>query len=314
MPSRREFLAGFAAVAAGGRIAMTSKERIGRALAGREVDRPPFTFWYHFHLQKFPAERHAAATLEFHRKFRTDLVKVMSDYPYPAQGLRGLKPEANPFPEQVRALEMIRDGLAGSAYFIETIFNPYNQAQKISSKDEVRRLRQEQPQALLDALEAIGKSEAAHARRALAAGAEGVFLAIDNHPQLTPDEYAKFSEPFDRMVLEAAGDARLNVIHLHGERIYIDRFYRGWPAAALNYSLHTTGVPLAEARRHYGGVLLGGLDEVSFRGLTEGQLREQWHAAQAVAGGKFILAPGCSVPDETADEEMARLPRVLGAA
>lgn len=288
---------------------MTSKERIERALAGRDVDRPPFTFWHHFRLPT--AERHAEATLAFHRKFHTDLVKVMSDFPYPAQGLRGLKPEPNPFPQQVRALEIIRDSLAGSADFIETIFNPYNQAQKISSKDEVRRLRQEEPQALLDALEAIAKSEAAHARRALETGAAGIFLAIDNHPQLTPEEYAKFSEPFDHMVLDAVKDARLNVIHLHGERIYLDRFYRGWPAAALNYSLHTTGIPLAEARRHYAGVLMGGLDEVHFPELTEAQLRGQWQAAHAAAGLKYILAPGCSVPDDTADEALSRLPRLL---
>jgi hypothetical protein len=30
----------------------------------------------------------------------------------------------SPFPEQLRALELIRDGLRGQAYFVETIFNP----------------------------------------------------------------------------------------------------------------------------------------------------------------------------------------------
>ncbi len=294
---------------------MHSKERVERALAGREVDRPPFSFWYHFRLHQFPGERHAEATLAFHRKFRTDLVKVMSDFPYPKgpAGLRDLKPEANPFPEQVRALEIIRDGLGGSAPFVETIFNPWNQARKLTSVDEVLRMQREEPQAVLDALEAIAKSEANHARRALATGASGIFLAIDNHPHLTEEEYARFSEPFDRMVLDAAREAPLNIIHLHGERIYIGRFSRGWPAAALNHSLHSTGIPLAEVRRHFDGVLVGGLDELNFRNVSEGQLREQWYAAQSAAGARFILAPGCSVPDDTADDEMLRLTRVVGA-
>jgi uroporphyrinogen-III decarboxylase len=293
---------------------MNSKERVTNALAGRDVDRPPFTFWYHFHLQNLPGAKHAEATLNFHRKFRTDIVKVMSDYPYPKgpNGLRGLKAEANPFPEQVWALEIIRDGLGGKADFLETIFNPWNQAQKMTSKEEVARLKAEEPQMLLDALEAIAKSEASHARRAVAAGASGVFLAIDNHPQLTGDEYARFSEPFDRMVLDAVRDARLNVIHLHGERIYIDRFYRGWPAAALNYEMQLTGIPFAETRRHYDGVLMGGIDEVRFRQMSEEQMREEWQAASAAAGKKYILAPGCSVPDDTAAEEMMRLVRVVG--
>src|SRR2546429_4109575 len=49
-----------------------------------------------------------------------------------------------------------------------------------SDLEEVSRLQKEKPQALLDALELIAKSEANHARRAVAAGAAGVFLAIAN--------------------------------------------------------------------------------------------------------------------------------------
>ncbi len=295
---------------------MTHKERVDRVLAGGETDRPPFTFWHHFHLEDQPPERFAEATVQFHRKFRTDLIKVMSDFPYPKgpSRLRGLKVEENPFPAQVRALEIIRDAAGPDAYFVETIFNPYNQAQKMTSKSEVRRLRTEEPQALLDALEVIAKSEANHARRAVATGASGIFLAIDNHPQLTPDEYAKFSEPFDRMVLDTVRDAPLNVVHLHGERIYIDRYYQGWPAAVLNYSVHTTGIPLADVRRRFPGVLMGGVDEIEFRKLTEEQMRSQSQAAAQSAGRKYILAPGCSVPDETPDDEMLRFVRAAGAS
>ncbi len=41
-------------------------------------------------------------------------------------------------------------------------------------------MMREQPQALLDALGVIAKSEANHAARALATGASGIFLAIAN--------------------------------------------------------------------------------------------------------------------------------------
>ena len=36
---------------------MTKLERVRAALAGRPVDHPPFTVWYHFGLQHAPAER-----------------------------------------------------------------------------------------------------------------------------------------------------------------------------------------------------------------------------------------------------------------
>jgi hypothetical protein len=66
--------------------------------------RPPFTFWHHFRLPT--AEAHAEATLSFHRAYRTDLVKVMSDFPYPKPAGKWyeLRPDPNPFPRQIRAL------------------------------------------------------------------------------------------------------------------------------------------------------------------------------------------------------------------
>jgi uroporphyrinogen decarboxylase len=315
MLTRRDFI--WCAVAAGAAPALTSKERVDRALRGEDADRPPFTFWHHFGLEKFPGTRHARATLEFHRKFRTDLVKVMSDYPYPRPAGKWyeLKPEVSPFPEQIRALELIRDGLAGRAYFIETIFNPWNVAEKLSSPEDVRRLKEEKPQALLDALEVIARSEAAHARRAVAVGASGIFLAIANAQDgiLSPAEYARFSEPFDQQILEAVREAPLNTLHLHGDKVYLERFYRGWSAGVLNYSKHGSGVEIITVRRSYSGVLMCGLDERNYRKLSRAELRQQWHAAQQAAGKRFILAPGCSVPNESTDEELQRLVEVLGA-
>ena len=315
MASRRDFVFAAAAASGCGSRKLGSKERVDRALRGEAVDRPPFTFWYHFRLQKFPGERHAAATLDFHRRLRTDLVKVMSDYPYPkaAGQWYELRVEENPYPEQLRALEIIRDGLAGQAYFVETLFNPWNVAEKLSSAAEVLKLMSEKPQALLDALEVIAKSEINHARRAISLGASGVFLSVANAQDgiLSRADYAKFSAPFDRMILEAVQGAPLNILHLHQDKVYLDLFYTGWPAAAINYSAHAMGVGMAEVRSHYSGVLMGGLDEFKFRTLTAAEMKEQWQAAQQAAGRRFILAPGCSVPDDTTDEELLRLVNLL---
>ncbi len=283
---------------------MTGAERVSRALRGEDLDRPPFTFWHHFHLEQHPGERLAEATLAFHRTWRTDLVKVMNDYPYP----RPLRIEPNPFPEQLRALDIIREALNGRTWFVDTLFNPYNRARKTFGLPELLRMQQEEPQKLLDALEVIARSEANHARHALAAGAAGIFLAIE-----MCDDYTRFGEPFDKMVLEAAADAPMNILHLHGDHIDWSRFATGWPAAAINYSIATTRIAPADARRQYEGVLMCGIDEVNFRMLTEEDLRVQWQTTQQAAGRKFLLAPGCSVPDDCAPEELARLPQVLGA-
>ena len=245
----------------------------------------------------------------------------MSDYPYPKPTAEwfDLKVEQNPFPRQIRALELVRDGLAGKAYFLETIFNPWNVAEKLASRKQVLELKNTKPQRLLDTLEIIAKSEANHAKRAIQAGAAGIFLSIANAQAglLTELDYAKFSEPFDRMILQAVSAAPLNVLHLHSDaefhdKLYMARFYQGWPATAINYSLHT-GIGIADLRRNYTGVIMAGLDERNYRKLTSGELKSAWINARRAAGEKFILTPGCSVPNDSTDEELSRLPKLFGA-
>jgi uroporphyrinogen decarboxylase len=312
---RRQFLATTtASLALWGRPQYTPIERINRVLQGNEVDRSPFTFWHHFGLHT--PEDHAKATLDFHRTYRTDLVKVMSDFPYPRPTGKWyeLKPVANPFPQQIRALELIRFGLGGQKYFVETLFNPWNVAEKLSSKEEVLRLAKDNPTALMAALDAITTSEINHAKLALAKGAAGIFLSVANAntKSMSRADYLKFSAPFDRRILQAVSAAKLNVLHLHVENGYLDIF-RDFPAAVVNYSVHVTGIPLAEARKQFSSVLMGGVDEVNYRKLTEAQIKAQWNAAQAAAGKKFLLAPGCSVPNESTPEELTRFTRVVGA-
>ena len=318
MVHRRAFLAATTAFIVRGAAPMTSKDRVNLVLQGKTPDRAPFSFWHHFHDEKLPGIKHASATLDYQRKFRLDLVKVMSDYPYPKGSGKQwyeLKEVQSPFPEQLSALELIRDGLAGQKYFVETVFNPWNQATKLSTKEEVQRLMHEKPQALLDALEVIAKSQANHAKAALEAGAAGIFLAIDNAQAgiLTPSEYRKFSEPFDRMILAAAQGVPLNTLHLHGERVHLDLFWKGWPASVIQYSAHGTKVPLAEARKKYAGVLMGGLDEESVVTGTKEEALAEYARAKAAAP-KWICAPGCSVPDDSTDANQLRLSKVLMSA
>lgn len=315
---RRQFVlaaaAAATAAAVGARSSLSRTGRVKRALAGNDLDRPPFTFWHHFGL-KTP-EDHAAATMKFHRDYHTDIVKVMSDFPYPKPAGKWyeLQPEANPFAPQIRALESIRDGLAGDAPFVETLFNPWNVAEKLSSKDEVLRLKSENPQALLDALDAITTSEINHARRAIAAGAAGIFLSVANAnaASLSRADYERFSRPFDRRILEAVSGAWLNILHVHVEPVYLDLF-RDFPAPVFNYSLHVSKIPIANVREKFTATIAGGIDELNYRKLADKEVVAQWRSAQAAAGGKFILTPGCSVPNDSARQELLRLPNLLGA-
>ena len=170
------------------------------------------------------------------------------------------------------------------------------------------RLKTENPRALLSALDAITESEIAHARRALATGASGVLLSVANAnaAELSTEDYVKFSQPFDRRILEATREARLNILHLHVEPAYLGLF-EGFPAPVINYSLHVSGIPITDVRRRYRSAIAGGIDEVNYRKLTASDIEAQWKSAQKAAGGKFMLTPGCSVPNDCTTEELERM-------
>ncbi len=226
-----------------------------------------------------------------------------------------MAPVDNPYPQQIRALESIRLGLNGTAYFIETIFNPFKVAENLSSPAQVQKMMDSRPDVLLEALHSIAQSQANHAKRAAAAGAKGIFLAIANAEEsvLSREDYESYSRPFDRMVFDAVAGLPLNTLHIHGAKVYLDLFTSGWPARVLQYSVAETGIPLAAIRAKYGGVLMGGIDELKYRQLTEQQLRQEMLTAVKAASPKFILAPGCSVPDDSTESELLKLPDVVGA-
>ena len=326
LPTRRSFLLAAAAPALLRGAVMSPKQRIDAALGDLQADRPPFTLWRHFGLEKQGAAAHAQAVLAFHHDYRTDLVKVMSDFPYPKPGgtWYELKPVESPFPEQLKALDLIHEGLRqdgkNAAYFVETLFNPWNVAEKLSSPAEVQRLRKEQPQKLLDALQAIAKSEINHAKAAMKRGAAGIFLAVANAQEgiLTREEYARFSEPFDKLILHAVAEAPLNILHLHGDKVYVDYFAQatGWKISGLNYSFHETGYSLRRARHNWHvihGALVGGIDHRDYRTVTVEDLREDIRLAVIDAGRRLIVTPGCSVPNDSTPEELRRLGQAIGA-
>ena len=303
MLNRRLFLAASAAAAAAAQPPLSSRQRVDRALAGQSVDRPPRSLWHHFGLERQGAAKHAEAILAFHRDYKTDLVKVMSDFPFPKPKGQWweVKELTSPYAPQLEALAIINRGLARSAHFVETIFNPWNVAEKLSSKQDVKRLMTENPDRLLHTLDAIARSLANHTRLALSNGASGIFLAIANASPavMSPAEYAKFSEPFDRLVFNAASGAPINVLHIHGGDVYLDRFVTGWPGAVLNYSIEHTRTSFAATRKKFSGVLMGGIDEDAYPSLTLTQIKAQAVKARQEAGAKFILSPGCSVPNDT---------------
>lgn len=293
---------------------MNKIERVTRALEGEEVDRPPFSFWYHFGLQHMSGREHAEAELDFYRAYDLDFLKVMNDYPYPLpRGLDALETgedwkhieplAANDecWKEQLEALSIIHDAIGNEALFIETIFSPWTTARRLTRTGRLDEARSHHPEALLGALDAIAESLAAYAKEAVAKGAAGIFLSLGaaTADAMTAEEYAIWGRPFDLKVLQAVREAPFNVLHIHGKRIHFDAVI-DYPVTAMNWSHFATAPTLGEGHTRSGKTVLGGIDETTTAHLSPAEIKKQIeHSLSEVGTRGLIVAPGCSVPTDT---------------
>jgi len=343
MMNRRDFLS--SATAAGialskpllartaGTATLTHKERVDRTLRGQDVDRPPFTFYLHY--KRPTAQLEAADHLEFHRAYKTDIVKVMNDFDYPKSTTGKwyeLKALGSPYPEQLATLKIVRDGLKGDAYFIDTLYGPYmtamilfqsqpqfaslghSEADDKKIVDALHEFQKQHPDEWHTAIEAITQSTINHIHRSKEIGSSGVLVSVFNsHSSYgTVAEYQRYSLPYDKRVFDALADTKLTVMHLHNlDRSYLGEF-KDFRVPVLQYSVKGSGIPISEVRGLYSQTIAGGVDEFDFKTLTVEQIREEWKKARADAGAKYIAAPGCSVPNSSTPEELARFPRAMG--
>ena len=290
---------------------MNKIERVRAALAGRPVDRAPFTVWYHFGTQHAPAERAAQVHLEFFDHYDLDLLKLMNDYDYPMPAgmetiasaadlakLQPFDPAKTPLGTQLQTVELVARALRDRALFVDTVFNAWNTLKRNLVREAMPALMAGEPKALEAALGIVNDNLIRYAQASLARGAAGIFLSVPATAEsLTLEQYERFMRPFDLQLLQAiAGRGECHVLHAHGERLHLDRLL-DYPVHALSWADLNGGPAIAQMRRRSPLTLMAGLDHVKLVESSAGLVRGQVRRALAEAGPtRFILAPGCSLP------------------
>lgn len=292
-------------------MAMTKIERVRAALSGAEVDRPPFSVWYHFGLQHAPAERTAQTHLEFFAAYDLDWLKIMNDYSYPmprgvetvteVRDLKRVTPldvRQGPLGEQLEAVRLIGLELKGKALLVDTVFNAWNTLRRNVLKEAMGPFMQEHPAELEAVLTVVNDNLIRYAIASLHGGASGIFYSVPaTSESVTPEQYERFMRPFDLAFLEAIRPfGECNILHAHGSGLYLDRLL-DYPAHAISWADRESGPPLTEMRRLTPRVLVGGIDHVNFPYTSAARVREQVRSAVAEAGArKLFIAPGCALP------------------
>ena len=143
---------------------MNPRERVWSALEGREVDRPPVSFWGHIYDRESTATDLVQATVEFQREYGWDYVKLnprksyfVEDwgvrYAYSGRRaekpkliewpihdvtdwsrLRPLAPDRGAYGEQLDAVRALKRALPKDVPFVQTVFLPLGVAGEMVEK------------------------------------------------------------------------------------------------------------------------------------------------------------------------------------
>lgn len=290
---------------------MNKIERVDRVLRGEEVDHPPLSLWYHFGVQHGSGEDFAHTTLEFFEQYDFDWLKVMNDYFYPLpdgleavgskEDLRRLGAfdvQKSEWRRQFKALRLIHGTLEDKARFLDTVFDPWQTMQRSLAGEQLGRLMEEEPKALLEALEVITENLINYCKVSLGLGASGIFLSVPAAAEIMSREnFLRFCKPFAVRLLAAIRELGcMNTAHIHGKQLHFDDVL-DLPVPVLSWHDRREGCPsLAEVKARFPGCVMGGIDHTALTRHTRRFVRE--HVRQAlVLGGKqrFFLAGGCSI-------------------
>jgi len=294
---------------------LSKRNRVWAAVHGETVDRPPFFFWHHFKPHNVPHSL-AQSTLDFFGRFDLDIYKIMPDmpYPFPQNSIRqaddwdlvaAMQPTASNLGRMVQTTALVRRAVGLDTPVVVTVYSPITEARRFAGgPDALRSQLQENPAAVHRALGVLAGNLAEYCQALLDAGADGIYYAVQGIAGgwLSAEEFREFARPYDLQVLNACSAGWLNVVHLHGGPDLMVDLALGYPGAVLSWEDRLTGVRLADLRQRLPNMAaMGGIDERGpiTRGDVDGLTREMRDALDQTDGGRhFILAPGCSVPDD----------------
>jgi uroporphyrinogen decarboxylase len=287
---------------------------VDHALAGEDVERVPFSVWHHFPENAKGGKACAEAHIAHYRMHDLDYLKVMNDNAYDMPSsmpvvnlpkdwlkLEALRGDEPGFRSALDAIHEIKRAIGAEVRFVITVFSPFAVAMKISRDRAVEHLRDD-PESFDAGLAAVARGLAAFSRKAVEAGASGIFLAASGAEPalLSEQEYRRFVRPHDIAVLSEVKDAPFNILHVHGSSVYLELFL-DYPKSALNWPSHHSAYPMSKVRKLTDRCLVAGIDE---RGpLAQGKMRgtiAQMNEALAQAGRtNFMFGSECTIPPET---------------
>ena len=308
---------------------MTKRERVLAALKGEKTDRIPYSVYMHSTVHYRTVRKFTEFTLDFHRKFDPDYVKVMYDENYdtpvnfqcvstPEQWkqLEELDPHIGAFGRQLEVLKRVRDALGPDIPVVQTIFSAFHIGYRLASKRILADWDRDR-NAVEQGLAAIAESTNRFAECCLKeAGIDGFFYAAFGCEREWMDQarYREMVMPLDLRMMAPLRHAPILILHIHGERGPMFDLLKDYECDAISWEDRLAGPPIAEARRTTGKCLVGGIDHYAALSCTPEEIVRQGADAISQTGGRgLILAPGCTFFEGTPEENMLAMKRAAAS-
>ncbi len=291
---------------------MTKIERLDAVLQGREPDRPPVSLWCHFGVQHMSGADYAKIALDYFHRYDFDFLKLMNDQYYPMPpGLEEIRTEKelgaltrlDPFrtdwKEQLRAVKIIAKELKKKAYFVDTVFDPWQTLARSICGESLPVLAKKTPRQIQRALNIVTDNLISYCMASLQSGANGIFLSVSaGKDQVDRRTFLDYIKPSVMKILMAVRSrAPMNVAHIHGKKIYASDVV-DFPVPVLSWEDRIPGNPsLEEMKSRFPGVVMGGIDHNQVINRTRAFAKENAREGLRRGGkSRFILAGGCSIP------------------
>ena len=305
---------------------MTKYQRMLKTLRREEVDRLPWSTYLHSTIHDRGVPEFANFTLNFHRRFEPDYVKVMIDENYDCpvgvqyiwdvktwDKLEQLDPHKGGFGRQLENLKIIKDAVGPDVPVLQTVYSPFHWAKRLNMNfvDHYR----EDANTIDRGISTIAESTIAFARACInEAGIDGFFYGLYGCESLwmTEDEFTRWSLPHDKRILAVMREAPMVIAHIHGaEKIHFDAC-KDLECDAFSWEDRAAGPSIPQARKRTQKGFVGGIDSQRAHTLTAEQVYAQGLDAIEQAGGcGLLLAPGCTFNQKTPVENMFALKRAV---
>ncbi len=312
-------------------MGQSRKEVIHNIFNGKEADRIPVGFWFHFLEDEIHADAFRDPALdalrlkgqeEYIDRVRPDFVKIMTDgffgYGNPAlyhvqsaSGIRDIQPLPEDHPWFTRQIAFARELTEKYGEDLDFFYNLFCFGTTFAFMQEgdgegfLARLIREEPETVQRVSAVVSQDLGRLAQRLIQeAHVSGIYFSLRNIKGVERELYGQVIEPGERTVLqrahEAGGSQILHICGYEGHRNDIT-WYKDYDFQAVNWAVDTEKITLGEGRRIFKGkTVMGGFGntdkDVLYRGSRE-QVEEETERIIREAGSQsLILGADCTVP------------------